>query len=318
MIRARPDYAMAQMYLGMTLLRRDARQQAEVYRKQYLDELKREAEREERGGNLQRVAEIRYGELPALEKELAERDDVTRTSMVKEEVDEDDIAQVVARWTGYSYPAIVITLLVVLVLFTSAVRSKRIVSRMAGWLVLLWNGLFVLFLVLTIWPHQVPLPAAPQLYPIDPPAVSPLAEVFLFLMLVFAPVLFVDFMLFARQISLERPSLRQMGLGFSIASVFVLFMVFFQVFTTIYDYAPIVGPLFRDRMWLVYLLVGLGLFLPLLLLRKDFFELLAHARHLRFDVKVKTRDLGFFLAIYGAAVLADEWNKGARGAVFID
>jgi ATP-dependent Clp protease ATP-binding subunit ClpB len=65
-----------------------------------LDELKREAEREERAGNLQRVAEIRYGELPALEKELAGRDDVTRTSMVKEEVDEDDIAQVVARWTG--------------------------------------------------------------------------------------------------------------------------------------------------------------------------------------------------------------------------
>jgi ATP-dependent Clp protease ATP-binding subunit ClpB len=65
-----------------------------------IDELKREADPEERAGNLQRVAEIRYGELPALEKELAERDDVTRTSMVKEEVDEDDIAQVVARWTG--------------------------------------------------------------------------------------------------------------------------------------------------------------------------------------------------------------------------
>jgi ATP-dependent Clp protease ATP-binding subunit ClpB len=70
----------------------------EITRK--IDELKREAEREERGGNLQRVAEIRYGELPALEKELAERDAETRTSMVKEEVDEDDIAQVVARWTG--------------------------------------------------------------------------------------------------------------------------------------------------------------------------------------------------------------------------
>ncbi|HZR94711.1 MAG TPA: ATP-dependent chaperone ClpB [Gaiellaceae bacterium] len=65
-----------------------------------IDELKREAEREERNGNLQRVAEIRYGELPALEKELSERDDETKDSMVKEEVDEDDIAAVVARWTG--------------------------------------------------------------------------------------------------------------------------------------------------------------------------------------------------------------------------
>jgi len=65
-----------------------------------IDELRMEAEREERNGNLQRVAEIRYGELPALEKELAERDLATTDSMVKEEVDEDDIAAVVARWTG--------------------------------------------------------------------------------------------------------------------------------------------------------------------------------------------------------------------------
>ncbi len=65
-----------------------------------LEELKREAERAEREGNLGRVAEIRYGELPALEAELAERDSATTDSMVKEEVDEDDIAAVVARWTG--------------------------------------------------------------------------------------------------------------------------------------------------------------------------------------------------------------------------
>ncbi len=64
-----------------------------------IDELKMEAERAERQGDLQRVAEIRYGELPALEKELEERDTV-RESMVKEEVDDDDIALVVARWTG--------------------------------------------------------------------------------------------------------------------------------------------------------------------------------------------------------------------------
>ena len=67
---------------------------------QRIDELKMEAEREERGGNLQRVAEIRYGELPALEKELAEKRDSESEPMVKEEVDEDDIAAVVARWTG--------------------------------------------------------------------------------------------------------------------------------------------------------------------------------------------------------------------------
>jgi len=67
-----------------------------------IDELKSEAERAERAGDLQRVAEIRYGELPELEHELAERDAAIPEGepMVKEEVDEDDIAEVVARWTG--------------------------------------------------------------------------------------------------------------------------------------------------------------------------------------------------------------------------
>jgi ATP-dependent Clp protease ATP-binding subunit ClpB len=68
---------------------------------QHIDALRMEAERAEREGNLQRVAEIRYGELPALEKELEERDSQQAAgSMVKEEVDEDDVAAVVGRWTG--------------------------------------------------------------------------------------------------------------------------------------------------------------------------------------------------------------------------
>jgi ATP-dependent Clp protease ATP-binding subunit ClpB len=68
---------------------------------QQIDALRMEADRAEREGNLQRVAEIRYGELPELEKELAERDSEQRdASMVKEEVDEDDVADVVSRWTG--------------------------------------------------------------------------------------------------------------------------------------------------------------------------------------------------------------------------
>jgi ATP-dependent Clp protease ATP-binding subunit ClpB len=65
-----------------------------------IDELRMEAEREERAGNLQRVAEIRYGELPALERELSARAEPEAPPMVKEEVDEDDVAAVVARWTG--------------------------------------------------------------------------------------------------------------------------------------------------------------------------------------------------------------------------
>jgi len=65
-----------------------------------IDELRMEAERAERGGDLARVAEIRYGLLPDLERELSERAEPESAPMVKEEVDEDDIAAVVAQWTG--------------------------------------------------------------------------------------------------------------------------------------------------------------------------------------------------------------------------
>ena len=64
-----------------------------------IDELRMEAERAEREGNLQRVAEIRYGEIPELERVLEERPQ-DEDLLVKEEVDEDDIAMTVGRWTG--------------------------------------------------------------------------------------------------------------------------------------------------------------------------------------------------------------------------
>jgi ATP-dependent Clp protease ATP-binding subunit ClpB len=67
--------------------------------KRQIDELRMEADRAERQADLQRVAEIRYGLLPQLEEELDVRAE-PEARMVKEEVDEDDIAAVVASWTG--------------------------------------------------------------------------------------------------------------------------------------------------------------------------------------------------------------------------
>jgi ATP-dependent Clp protease ATP-binding subunit ClpB len=74
--------------------------------KERLDQAKAEAERAEREADLQRAAELRYGEIPELEKEIAEHEiaegeaDGERPVFIKEEVDAEDIAEVVARWTG--------------------------------------------------------------------------------------------------------------------------------------------------------------------------------------------------------------------------
>ena len=76
--------------------------------KKQIEALRFEAEEQTRKGQLDRAAQIQYGELPRLEAELkqlnASQDSATSASgaerMLKEEVDEEDIAKIVSKWTG--------------------------------------------------------------------------------------------------------------------------------------------------------------------------------------------------------------------------
>ena len=73
--------------------------------KQQMEQLKFEAERAEREGDYGKVAEIRYGKLKQLEDDIKAQQEQLKNrqgaeAMVKEEVTADDIADVVARWTG--------------------------------------------------------------------------------------------------------------------------------------------------------------------------------------------------------------------------
>ncbi|MBJ8339505.1 ATP-dependent chaperone ClpB [Antrihabitans sp. YC3-6] len=71
--------------------------------KEQLETLRGESERAERDGDYGKAAELRYGRIPALEKELAAKTATTPTNeqvMLKEEVGPDDVADVVAAWTG--------------------------------------------------------------------------------------------------------------------------------------------------------------------------------------------------------------------------
>ena len=82
--------------------------------KAHIEEMKHEAEVAEREGNYGKVAEIRYGKIQQAEANIRAAQDAlhiltsepsellngTRGALIKEEVDEDDIAEIVARWTG--------------------------------------------------------------------------------------------------------------------------------------------------------------------------------------------------------------------------
>jgi ATP-dependent Clp protease ATP-binding subunit ClpB len=71
-----------------------------------LEEAHREADRAERAADLERAAELRYGEIPELEKTVSEQESRLAElhagggSMLTEEVTEEDVAEVVSRWTG--------------------------------------------------------------------------------------------------------------------------------------------------------------------------------------------------------------------------
>ncbi|MEU0789350.1 ATP-dependent chaperone ClpB [Amycolatopsis sp. NPDC005961] len=72
--------------------------------KEQLEQLRGESERAERDGDLGKAAELRYGRIPALEKEFEAATAASEASqqnvMLKEEVGADDVADVVAAWTG--------------------------------------------------------------------------------------------------------------------------------------------------------------------------------------------------------------------------
>ncbi|MDR2425636.1 MAG: ATP-dependent chaperone ClpB [Endomicrobium sp.] len=73
--------------------------------KEKLEEMKVEEQKAERAGDLNTVAEIRYGKIPQMQKKIEEENKKLELlqinkKMLKEEVDEEDIAEVVSKWTG--------------------------------------------------------------------------------------------------------------------------------------------------------------------------------------------------------------------------
>ncbi|MCD7780212.1 MAG: ATP-dependent chaperone ClpB [Candidatus Gastranaerophilales bacterium] len=77
--------------------------QGEASIKEEIEKVKIEIESAERDMDLQKAAELKYGKLPALEKQLKEVNENAqehKNTLLKEEIDEDDIAEIVSKWTG--------------------------------------------------------------------------------------------------------------------------------------------------------------------------------------------------------------------------
>lgn len=173
---------------------------------------------------------------------------------------------VMARWAGLPYLWVVglassaVGLTVVL-----AFLGRSPVLRLPAWLLLAWNAVFVLALSAAILPSQVNFPGAPTGYPLLQPASGMLGTTALVIALLLHPVVYADAALLLGRLSSPGVSASRLAGGMALAALFQLILIFGHIFTTVYDYIPVIGPLFRDRYWLVCVLPGLALLLAVFL-----------------------------------------------------
>ena len=177
---------------------------------------------------------------------------------------------VIARWTGASH-LLIIAMLALMILLSGlmAILKPQFLMKIKPIVLMIWNGLFVATLTLTILAHQVKFPITAEGYPLMEPPVIWLHGIPMFLLILLCPVIVVDLARFVHELVVGKPSCRSLGAGFSVASLYFFLMVFAQVFTTVYDYIPVIGPFFRDKFWFVFLVAGLILVVPVPFLGKS-------------------------------------------------
>ncbi|HHB90294.1 MAG TPA: hypothetical protein ENK60_03180 [Anaerolineae bacterium] len=165
---------------------------------------------------------------------------------------------VMARWTGMDGFWVLLILLV----------SWSVWGWIWGWGKRTWHHallhaaglLFALMLFLAINLFIPPFPNTPDGYPFAADAAeAPITFAWIpfLLMLLLSPVLFAGLYRQFGAILARGPSLRQLAAAFVLASAFLLTAIFAHVFTTTYDYIPVIGPWFRNRFDWVHLVVGI-------------------------------------------------------------
>jgi endonuclease/exonuclease/phosphatase family metal-dependent hydrolase len=206
---------------------------------------------------------------------------------------------VLARWTGLSYASVITVLALAyagagLILVMKPAWILRL--NFALWIIL--NLAFGVALVGVILAEQMAFPSDVAVYPLYAMPLSRAGWIMLYIALALSPIILVNFIRLWSEISSRPLGTRALGGGFSLASLYLLVMIFSHVFTTVYDYIPVVGPFFRDKFWLVYLMAWMGMFLPVLLTGRAVVGLVGSS--------ASTRALPAYsgLVVLGLAVLA--------------
>ncbi len=185
---------------------------------------------------------------------------------------------VIARWTDQDYTWITVLTAVPLALLLVAWPNLPLLRPLLAPSTLqAWNLLFAVSLTLTLGAYGLRFPSYGSGFPIHQPEPGPAGQTALIIMLLLHPVIYLDFGVLVKTLVEGLPSPRALVGGFSLGAVYLVLLIFAQIFTTIYDYVPGVGPLFRDGFVLVTAFPAIVLVLAMALLHwGKYFTLPAH------------------------------------------
>lgn len=211
---------------------------------------------------------------------------------------------VLSRWTEGNYLVITVILTSTIFIFIYMMMYKpHIITKINQRKLLLWNGLFIFTFVLTIALNQLYFPPYYSEYPIVVYQTSTtiiMQQLPLYIMLILFPIVLIDFTLLSRELIKAKPSTKNLGTSFTVASLFFLLMIFGIIFTTVWDYIPLIGPFFRDMYWFVFLIIGLGVGIPILGVKR---QTLIFSK-LKKDLKIKMKIMLIMGILTGATIVS--------------
>jgi endonuclease/exonuclease/phosphatase family metal-dependent hydrolase len=163
---------------------------------------------------------------------------------------------VLARWTAGNYRFIVIIVsLLALSWVILTTRKPTWSARITPQGLLAWNLLFTIALLGTTLAHRVPFPLTPDSPPVVVGTPTLLQQIPLVLTLILFPVIFLDLQVFTRTLREAAPSPGALVPGMILGSLALVLLAFMNIFTNVWGYVEPVSPFFRNKFWLVYILI---------------------------------------------------------------
>ncbi|TXT62426.1 MAG: conserved membrane protein of unknown function [Promethearchaeota archaeon] len=202
---------------------------------------------------------------------------------------------VISRWTDGNYIGITLSIVVMIILSILLLALKpEILNKLDRRIIWIWNLVYVIALVLTIAVHTFPFPATTtdvvtNAYPLAWYLYLPLG-----IMIALLPIVFIDFALLSREILNQRPSATKLGVGFGLSGLFFILITFILIFTNVWGYVDPISNIFRNLFWLPFLLVGIAIAAPIVLVKK---------RSIDFSSIMTSKNRQLILGIFFAVIL---------------